>query len=321
MFDVVCLGNALVDITVKVPESFIEGLGFKKGSMNLVDDVRQGFILSSLSGVDKVLSPGGSASNVASGVACLGGKSAFLSKVGFDDHGSFFENSLSSKGVVPKLSKSSLYTGSAITFITVDGERTFSTHLGAAASLSSSDLIDIPQSKFFHVEAYLLEDPKLKSAIFNICKSLKDKGVKISFDLSDSSLIARISDVILDFLSFVDIVFANEEEAEIFTKKSGVAAAKKLSNLCDVSVVKLGGKGSVIVSDGEVISISCDVVEPVNTNGAGDAYAAGFLFALANDYSLKNAGRVASFIAREVVLVSSASLSKDLSDKVKELCN
>ena len=319
MFDVVCLGHALIDITVKVSNSYIDSLGYKKGSMNLVEEERQRHILSSLSSFDKLISPGGSSSNVASGVACLGGKSAFLGKIGFDKQGSFFENSLSDKGVVPKLSKSPLCTGSTITFITADGERTFSTHLGAATSLNRDDLSCIPASKFFHVEAYLLENPALRNSIFNICKSLKEKNVKISFDLSDSSLIERIGDVILEFLSLVDVVFANIDEAEALTKKIGLDAAKKLNSLCDMSVVKKGSAGSLIVSKGKVIFVSCDAVKPVNTNGAGDAFAAGFLFALANNHSLKKAGTIASFIAREVVLESGASLSKDLSYKIKKI--
>lgn len=319
MFDVVCVGNALVDVTVKVSDSFLDGLGLKKGTMSLTDDIRQKFVLSSLGGVDKVLSPGGSSGNVASGVACLGGKSAFLGKVGFDEYGSFFESSLIDKGVVPKLSRSSVSTGSAITFITAEGERTFSTYLGASSFLGKTDLLNIPESKFFHVEAYLLEDVNLRGALFSICKNLKNKGVKISFDLSDSSLIVRLGDVLADFLFLVDVVFANEAEAEAFTKKVGVDAAKALSSFCSISVVKLGEKGSIIVSNNELISLTPEVVKPVNTNGAGDAYAAGFLFGLANNYSLKDAGLVASFIAKEVVLVSSASLSKDLKNEVKKL--
>lgn len=319
MFDVVCVGNALVDITVNVPDSFVLGVGLRKGTMTLAGDITQKFALSSIKDIESHLSTGGSASNVALNVACLGGKSSFIGKVGSDVHGSFFESTLSERGVVPKLAKSiDLATGSAIALITPDAERTFSTHLGASATLSSVDVSSVPKSKFFHVEAYLLEDPFLRKLVFSLVDKAKSQGAKISFDLSDPSLIERIKPVILEFLNSVDVVFANEAEAKEFTGESDIAAARALSNLCEIAVVKLGEQGSVIVSGNEQIAIKPEVVVPLNTNGAGDAYAAGFLFALSKDLDLQVAGNIASFVAREVVLVEEASLSCSLSVKVSK---
>ena len=318
MFDVVCIGSPLVDITVSVPDSFLEGVGLKKGIMSLTDDVSQKFLLSSLQGMNSSLSTGGSSANVALGVAALGGKSSFIGKVGSDGNGSFFESSLLNKGVIPKLSKSlDLMTGSAIALITSDGERTFSTYLGAASSLSKGDVLNLPRAKFFHVEAYLLENPLHKELVFYLVKQAKAQGSKISFDLSDPMLIERIKPVMVDFLEFVDVIFANEVEAKKFTGEDGLNAARSLSNVCEVAVVKLGKNGSVVVSGKCQEIIKPDVVEPVNTNGAGDAYAAGFLFGLANNFDLKKCGAVASFLAREIVLVEEASLSNSLKDKLE----
>ncbi|MCC7574590.1 adenosine kinase [Candidatus Woesearchaeota archaeon] len=320
MFDVVCIGNALVDITVNVDDSFIVGAGLKKGSMSLVDDVSQKFLLSSIMGMRSTLSTGGSASNVALGVACLGAKSCFIGGVGVDDNGSFFEDFLISKGVIPRLNKDiKLSTGSAITLISEDGERTFSTYLGAASSLSVDDLSGFPDANFLHVEAYLLENIVVKDLIIDLVNEAKSKGVKISFDLSDASLIQRIKPVLVEFLDLVDVVFANEAEAEAFTGESGGGAARILSKVCEIAVVKLGEKGSVVVSGKNLIEVPVEVVVPVNTNGAGDAYAAGFLTGLSKNLSLSDCAELASFLARETVLVEEASVQVSLKNKLDEL--
>lgn len=319
MLDVLCVGNALVDITVNVPDSFILGIGLRKGTMTLAGDITQKFALSSIRGISSHLSTGGSASNVALNVASLGGMSSFIGKVGSDMNGSFFESTLEKRGVVPRLAKSlDLTTGSAIALITPDAERTFSTHLGASVTLSAGDVLELSKSKFFHVEAYLLEDPSLRELVFDLVKRAKAQGAKISFDLSDPALITRIKPVILDFLDVVDVLFANEAEAKEFTGETDVAAARALSNLCEIAVVKLGEQGSIIVSGSEQIAIKPEVVVPVNTNGAGDAYAAGFLFALSRDLTLSSAGEIASLVAKEVVLVEDASVSVSLKNKVSK---
>jgi len=318
MFDVVCIGNALVDITLKVPDSFIKQLGLKKGSMTLTNEYSQKELLTAINVFSSKLSTGGSSANVSLGIACLGGKSAFIGKKGKDIHGSFFESALISKKVNPVLSESiNLNTGTAITLITNDGERTFSTHLGASSSLNKDDLLKIPKTKFLHIEAYLLENPVIKEAILWVVEKAKLKGTKISLDLSDSSLIQRIKPVLIDFLKYVDVVFANEEEAKTFTGEKPLNAARALSNVCEIAVVKLSDKGSIVVSGNIQEFIEIEAVKPVNTNGAGDAYAAGFLFGLCNDFDLFSAGELASLIAKEVVQVETASLDFSLKDKIQ----
>ena len=316
MFDVVCVGNALVDITLEVPDSFLLGANLKKGTMSLVDDVSQKFLLSSISGIASNLSPGGSSSNVARGISCLGGKSCFIGKVGVDANGSFFENALNDSGVVAKLARSvDLITGSAITFVTSEGERTFSTYLGAASSLSKADLAEVPKAKFVHVEAYLLEDPVIREHVLDFVMRAKSSGSLVSLDLSDPLLVQRIKPVLSDFLSEVDVVFANESEAKEFCGEDVFGAARILSNFCEIAVVKLGKEGSLIVSDNIQERVTPEVVKPVNSNGAGDAYAAGFLFGLSLNLDLKKCGELGSFLARETVLVEGSAVSSDLKEK------
>lgn len=316
MFDVVCIGNALVDITINVPDSVLAGANLKKGIMTLTDDISQKFLLSSISSMPSSLSTGGSASNVALGVAALGGKSAFIGKIGTDANGSFFESTLNARGVVPKLSNSiDLMTGSVVALITNDGERTFSTYLGASVALTKGDVLVLPKAKFFHVEAYLLENPIIKDVVFSLVEQAKKNGTKISIDLSDPQLIKRIKPTLIEFLTFADIVFANEAEAIEFTNENVLAAARTLSNFAEIAVVKLGEQGSIIISGKDQALISPEIVIPVNTNGAGDAYAAGFLLGLSKDLNLEGAGELASFLAKETVLVEAASVSKSLKAK------
>ncbi|MFP4567571.1 MAG: adenosine kinase [Candidatus Woesearchaeota archaeon] len=323
MLGIVCIGNALVDITLNVEDSFVLSTGLRKGTMTLAGDITQKFLLSSIKGMSSTLSTGGSAANVAIGFASCGGTSLFIGKVGRDYHGSFFKSSLEQRGVIPKLAESlDLITGSAVALISPDAERTFSTHLGASASLVRSNILDFPKSMFFHVEAYLLESSSIKEVVLDLIKLAKVNGSKISLDLSDPALIERIKPVLDDFLKLVDVVFANDIEAEKFTGKTGLDAARHLSNFCGgIAVVKLGERGSVIISGTEEVTIRPEVVKPINTNGAGDAYASGFLFALSKGFSLKKAGDIASIVAREVVLIEEAAPKSSLASKIAHLVN
>lgn len=320
MYDVFCIGNALVDITMNVPDSFILANKLEKGRMTLVNEETQKKLLETIQKLPVKKSPGGSSSNVSLGVACLGGKSLFAGKIGADANGNFFEETLRKRNVKTKLSKCvDSITGSAITFITKDGERTFSTYLGAAATLNKDDLLIKEDTKYLHVEAYLLEDPVIRKIILKIVKKIKEKNTKISLDLSDPNLIKRIRFELEDFLKYVDVVFANEEEAKEFTKKNDVDAAKKLNEYCEIAIVKLGKKGSIIVTKKEQKIIKPKIVKPVNTNGAGDAYAAGFLYGLSKNLSIEDSAKIACFLSKETVLREEASVQESLSQKCFEI--
>jgi sugar/nucleoside kinase (ribokinase family) len=200
-------------------------------------------------------------------------------------------------------------TGHAITFITPDSERTFATHLGAAIELSA-DEIDysvIEKSSILHLEGYLFEPENLREVCYRSMKSAKENGVLISIDLADPGLVGRIKDVFVDVAkNYADIIFVNEEEAAAFTGVRDKEALEVLSGYSSTVVVKLGAGGSLIKYDNKIVSIDVVKTEVVNTNGAGDMYAAGFLYGLTSGKSIEDSGKIASYSASLAVASSGA---------------
>ena len=245
-----------------------------------------------------------------------------MGKIGGDVHGATYEEMTMDDGVLPRLIREShATTGHAITFITPDGERTFATHLGASLHFKKGDVneLDIVASKILHCEGYQLEDLELRASVVHAMRVAKEHGTKISIDLSDAALIGRNLDVIRQLINdYVDIVFVNDDEAEALTGKSGEEALLSIAESCEIAVVKQGEKGSLIYIDKEVHIISPHEVIVTNTNGAGDMYAAGILYSLANNIPLHRGGALASFAAAQVVSSVGARLDDTLKKKVKD---
>jgi len=194
--------------------------------------------------------------------------------------------------------------------------------LGAAVHFAKEDisLEDIENSKILHLEAYQLEDESLRKAVFSAIEIAKKNGVLISMDLSDSGLVLRNKDFFKEFVSEnVDVLFSNEDEAKAFTDKEGRDALDSIYEMCKLAVVKLGSKGSLIKYKDKVHEILPFKVDAVNTNGAGDTYAAGILYGLANDLDIDKAGELASYAASLVVSNSGARLEHDQRSEVKLL--
>jgi sugar/nucleoside kinase (ribokinase family) len=312
MYDVVGLGSALMDFTIEVDEGMLGRLGLRKGTMQLVDEERSRSILATLASCPMEKTPGGSAANTVAGVAVLGGRALFIGKVGNDEFGELYRSESERVGVAVRLARNEKLTGHAITLITPDGERTFATHLGAALFLRKDDVADgdVAHGKILHVEGYLLEDPELKAASIRAMEIAHRCGAQVSIDLADPALIKRNHDEFHRLArEYADILFVNEEEAESFTGAKDSHAAVALAKYCRVAVVKLGGSGSIVRSAAEEIRIPSYKVTPVNTNGAGDMYAAGFLYGLAHDLPLERCGRIASHAAALVVAQVGARLT------------
>ncbi|TAL36116.1 MAG: adenosine kinase [Spirochaetes bacterium] len=312
MFDVAGIGSALMDFTIEVDEAVLGRLGLTKGTMQLVDEERSRSVLAVLASYPMQKTPGGSAANTVAGVSVLGGRGLFIGKVGNDDFGALYRSESERVGVAVRLAGHERLTGHAITLITPDGERTFATHLGAALFLRKEDIAeaDIAQARILHIEGYLLEDPDLKAASLRAMEIAHRCGAQVSIDLADPALIQRNFD---EFHTLAkeraDILFVNEEEAETFTGKKGAQAAEVLGGYSRIAVVKLGGKGSIVHSGGRSIEIPSYKVDAVNTNGAGDMYAAGFLYGLAHGLPLERCGRIASHAAALVVAQVGARLT------------
>jgi sugar/nucleoside kinase (ribokinase family) len=312
MKKIIGMGNALVDILSKIEsDNALDNLSLAKGSMQLID----GKVLSSLKEqvTDYHLATGGSASNTISGLAKLGVPTGFIGKIGEDNIGDFFREDASRQGVQAYLLTSKTNnSGCCFAFISPDGERTMATHLGAACELDINDLhfSMFENCSILHIEGYLIYN---RSIVEKAILMAKEAGLKISIDLASFNVV----DENLEFLrklitEYVDIVFANEEEAKSFTGKEAQEALLHISDLCEIAVVKIGKDGSYIKSreEGSQVYVPATEAKAIDTTGAGDLYASGFLYGLTSGFSLEDCGRIGSIVAGNVVEVIGAKMEE-----------
>ena len=324
-YHVVGIGNPLLDFIFNVEDSLLNELGLKKGEFSLINKEKSREILEKLKNKEKIISPGGSAANMLSSISFLGGNTAQIGKIGKDDHGEIYESKTKEQGIFSILKKHDFEpTGHAITFITPDGERSFATYLGASLYLNKEDINEeiIKECEILHIEAYQLEDQNLRETSIHAINLAKKNNVKVSIDLSDVGLIKRNLELLKELIKTkIDIVFVNETEAKAFTGKEESEALDELAKICEIAIVKLGIKGSLIKSKYSAHAIDINKVETVNTNGAGDAYAAGILYGITNNLDLKDSGKIASYISSLVVANTSARLNKSLKDPLNSNIN
>lgn len=322
-YDVVGVGNALLDIILEVEESVLVSHKLKKGGMHLVTSSKSQKIFSRLKKYKKTALSGGSAANTLSGIGLLGGRGLFFGSVGDDAYGATYEKELAQNRVSGKfLRHSKNTTGVALTLITPDGERTFMTTLGAARHLHQKHIIeeDIQNSKILHIEGFLLEDKKTYQAMMQAIFFARKHATLVSIDLSSADIIMRRKSLIKNLLKkYVDIVFVNEEEAYSLTGKKELKALKSLSAWCDIVVVKLGSRGSLVGAFGKVYTIAPYHVKVVNTNGAGDMYAAAFLHGIAKNFEIHSVGKAASFAAALAVASPGARIHETHHKKLKRI--
>lgn len=313
------IGNALVDILLNINnDDILAQNGLDKGGMVMIDANRKREIHERIKNMQQSCATGGSTSNTIHGLARLGAPAGYIGKVGPDAMGQFFRDEMKRFNVTPHLIQSTEDTGIATTFISADAERTFATYLGAAATMSPEELNPeiIAQYDCIHVEGYLIFNHDL---ILRVCQIAKEKGLQISMDMASYNIIEANYDFVKMLLTnYVDIIFANEEEAKAFTGKEGVDALNVLSEYCPIAIVKIGKDGSLIKMNGEITTI-----EPVDavrrdTTGAGDIYASGFLYGLLNGYSAQKAGDLASFLSAKMIEYIGAKLPDEIWDEVQK---
>lgn len=318
--DVIGIGSPLLDVIVEVDEEMLGARGLRKGGMHLVSGAQSRDILDGIDHLEKRFVSGGSAANTLAGVSMLGSKGAFTGMIGDDEYGDMYENDTLRHGVDAQLHRhGEERTGHAITFITPDGQRTFATHLGAAQRFHRRHIEprNIGSYKVLHVEGYQLEDEQTREAVWHAMRHAKKAGTRISIDLSDPGLIDRCRvEAERAVRDFADIVFANEDEAFAFTGKEEREALHAIGKMCDIAIVKLGERGSVICAHGDVLEIAPRETKVVNTNGAGDAYAAGFLHGFVRGYALDRSGDLASHFASLACASPGARVDEGLRDKI-----
>ncbi len=304
--DIFGIGSPLIDIFIEVEEAVILSMGIKKSNLNLVDEKKSLKILSAFHTQKIKATSGDSTANTMSGAAGLSLSTAFLGKTGTDKYADMFISDLEKKGIVSKVVKhSTLPTGTALTLVTPDKERTFIVNLGAAAHLLPEDLKEdyIISSKIFHTTAYQLEDSNLKNTVVKASETAKKSSTLISIDLADPGLIARNLSFLKQFTKEnADILFLNREEAEAFTGISDEQKAMQaLKHYAGIVCLKLGPEGSLISEKGHIHKIKPYRVDAKDTTGAGDIYAAAILYGIIKGISMQRSGELASLAASKIV--------------------
>ncbi len=312
MSKVLGMGNALVDILTRMEDDeLLQRLNFPKGSMQLVDAETSSKVLEHISHLKTEQASGGSAANTIHGLSCLGVQTGFLGKVGNDDLGEFFKKDMSSNNIEPKLLTSDNQSGKAIALISPDSERTFATFLGAAVELSPDDIVEdlFHGYTHFHIEGYLVyNQPLIEKAL----KCAKEAKLIVSLDLASFNVVEDNHAFLKDMVAkYVDILFANEEEAKAFTKKEEKEALEVMAKDCNIAVLKLGSKGSIIKHFETTFEVGVIPANSIDTTGAGDLYAAGFLYGLVNFLPIDKCGQIGALLSGNVIEVVGPKMEDD----------
>lgn len=319
MDKIIGMGNALVDVLVRIDDdSLLEKLHLPKGSMQLIQEATLSEIRKYTSGMKIHRSTGGSAGNTVCALAALGANPGFIGKVGQDETGAFFGDTLRQRGVNALLATCDLPSGIASTFISTDGERTFGTYLGAAATLRAEDLSRkmFAGYNYLYIEGYLLQDHDL---MLRAVQLAKEEGLQVCLDMASYNVVEAERDFFDQLIvKYVDIVFANESEALAYTGKTPHEALEEIASKCSIAVVKTGKEGSLVKKGTEVIQLlSCPVDNVLDTTGAGDFYAAGFMYGLTCGYSLEKCVQISTILATAVIQEVGTTLPAKKWDEIK----
>lgn len=321
--DVTGIGHAVVDVISHAEDSFLTQHKMDKGAMMLIEQDQATAIYGDMGpGVE---SSGGSAANTMAGVASLGGKAAFIGKVRDDQLGEVFAHDIRSIGVTFKTAAATegAATARCLILVTPDAQRTMNTFLGAAAEFSPEDVDEeiIRAAQVTYLEGYLWDRDAAKAAFLKASEIAHAADRKVALTLSDAFCVDRHRESFLDLVDgHVDTLFANEAEIKsLFQCDSFDEALQQVRGKCEVAALTRSEKGSVIVSGDEVHVVDAEPVEKVvDTTGAGDQYAAGFLYGLTNGYGLARAGRIGAIAAAEVISHLGARPEVSLKDLVAE---
>lgn len=316
---VISLGNALVDIITQLEsDQELAKLNLPKGSMQLVDKDASTNIQEVTSHLNSKMQTGGSAANTANGIANLGVKSGYIGMVGRDSLGDFYSKDMIENSIQPRFFISDTTpTGRAVAFISKDGERTFATYLGAAVEMQDKYLTKelFEGYHYFHIEGYLILNQALVRKAIELAKS---QGLKVSIDFASYNVVEENIDFLKEICNDVDIVFANEEEAKAFTSQEAEDALHTIAEICEIAVVKIGKKGSLIKYQEQVTYIQEVPRKCLDTTGAGDMYAAGFLAGLCQGRELRHCGKMGSVLAGNVIEVYGAKMDKERWEKIRQ---
>jgi sugar/nucleoside kinase (ribokinase family) len=306
------IGNALVDILVQLDDDkTLDTHKLPKGSMQLIDDAKAMELEEGTNTFRRSIAAGGSAANTIHGLGKMGIKGGFIGKLGDDEFGTIFRDKMIEVGVQPFIGTNDKQSGKAYALISPDSERTFGTYLGAAIDLTPADLdIEVMKKyKYLYVEGYLVQNHEL---IENAFKMAKEAGLTTVLDLASYNVVEDN----LEFLrsmteKYIDIVFANEEEAKSFTSKEPEDALHEIADMCELAIVKIGKDGSLIKRGDEILKVDTMEAKRVDTTGAGDLYAAGFLYGLSKDLNLEKCAKLGTLLASNVIEVVGPKMNEE----------
>lgn len=305
-YDIVGIGNAIVDVIARTEDAALERLGIEKGIMQLVERDRAELLYGAMEG--RVQTPGGSVANTIAGAGALGMTAAFIGRVHDDALGRFYARAMNENGidfVNPPAAGGELPTSRSMIFVSPDGERSMNTYLGISAELSSGDVpAEVAgQARIMFLEGYLFDKDKGKAAFLEAARDCRAGGGKTGIAISDPFCVDRHR---ADFLSLIgqelDYVIGNADEIRALYETDDLEAAlSKVADLCPLVVCTRSGDGVTVLADGRRIDVPVEKIVPVDATGAGDQFAAGFLFGLARGRDLETCARIGCICAREVI--------------------
>ncbi|HAN43287.1 MAG TPA: adenosine kinase [Sphaerochaeta sp.] len=320
------IGNPLIDVIVNVSDEDLEKLALYKGTMNLIDlDKRLELTDFIKTKKQPTFSCGGSCPNTVITLAAMGVESTLAGKVGSDEYGEIYRNRLTALKVKDNLAVSTEnVTGSSIILITPDSERTMNTYLGANRDFNPDDVIEteVAKADFFHFTGYMWDTKNQMEAIRKALRIAKKNNTKVSFDIADPFAVGRYHDAFLELIKdSCDIVFANKEEARmLFDNYDPYECCKTMGKLCETAIVKNGKKGSYISYQRKIYEVPVQGPEtPVDTTGAGDTYASGFLYGLCHHMDVEKSGTIASTLAGQIIKQIGAQFAEDKIPELKQM--
>ena len=312
------LGNALVDILSKLDsDETLVKIGIQKGAMDMISREQMYVIRKYQANTETTQAPGGANCNTMRAIALLGGQSGFIGKVGDDNLGQFYEEALLKAGVASYLIKTEGPSGACTVFISPDGERTMGTFLGPAPTISPDEITEdvLRNYNCIHIEGYLIVNEEL---VRETMKKAKRLGLKVALDLANYNIVNAYKGLLEEVIpQYVDILFANASEAEAFTGLPAQEAVKALEKQVDVALVTLGKEGSLIGSHGQFYHVDAEGGKPVDTTGAGDNFAAGFLYGQSVGASLVQSAQIGSMLSGYVIDVVGPQVPADKWEQIK----
>ena len=315
---IIGIGNALLDVLLRLEsDSTLSEMGVKKGAMDLINESMMKEIQKTQAGLQRTDAPGGSVCNTMRAMARLGSDVGYIGKIGDDYEGEFYEEETKRSGVTPFFIHTKGISGCSTVLISPDGERTMATFLGPAATLSDEEISDevLKQYDCIYIEGYLIVNEHL---FLPLLKRAKRLGLKVALDLSNFNIVNGFKVLLKEVIpEYVDILFSNESEAEAYTGLPASEAINVISEEVEISVVTIGKDGVLVKSSDLSVHEKASGSAVIDTTGAGDNFAAGFLFGYSRGATLQQSAKIGSILAGSVIETIGAQISEEYWDKIK----